>query len=375
MKILLLSCKTGGGHDAAANALKEQFEKMGHTAFVFDYLTLAGEKVSKRVANTYVKTVQVAPKVFGCVYKLGMAVSKRTKNSPVYKVNKKMDKYLEKYLEENHYDAIVMTHLYPAETITWMKRKGDIVPKDFAVLTDYTLTPFWEETECSEYIIPHPSLADECVERGLPREKLHPFGIPFSPRILSSLTKEEACEKLGLDKDKKTILLIGGSMGAGKLTALTKAFNKSDELNKLQIVVICGNNQKIYNQQIKKYKDNKAFVVIGHTTDMPLYMKASDIVYTKPGGLTSTETVASRTPMIITYPIPGCETANKDFFLKLHMAKSAKKPKDLVKVGLDLLNNEQELQEIKKAQEENIDEHATEKIAKFILENIGIKEN
>ena len=34
-----------------------------------------------------------------------------------------------------------------------------------------------------------------------------------------------------------------------------------------------------------------------------------------------------------------------------------------------------EMKEIKKAQEENIDEHATEKIAKFILDNIGIKEN
>ena len=46
---------------------------------------------------------------------------------------------------------------------------------------------------------------------------------------------------------------------------------------------------------------------MGHTNQMPILMKASDIVYTKPGGLTSTETVASRKPMIITYPIPGCE--------------------------------------------------------------------
>ena len=65
MKFLILSCKTGGGHDAAANALKLQFEKMGHEAFVFDYLTLAGEKVAKRVANAYVNTVKTVPYVFG----------------------------------------------------------------------------------------------------------------------------------------------------------------------------------------------------------------------------------------------------------------------------------------------------------------------
>lgn len=192
MKILLLSCKTGGGHDAAANALKEQFEKMGHEAFVFDYLTLAGEKVAKRVANVYVKTVQKMPSAFGCAYNVGMFISKHTKKSPVYLVNQKMDKYLEPYLEEHPYDAIVMTHLYPAETLTSMRRKeGAKLPPIFGVLTDYTLTPFWEETECDEYIIPHKDLMDECVRRGLPKEKLHPFGIPFHLKYLHHIVRSK----------------------------------------------------------------------------------------------------------------------------------------------------------------------------------------
>ena len=124
MKFLILSCKTGGGHDSAANALKYQFEKMGHEAFVFDYLTLAGEKVAKRVANAYVNTVKMAPYVFGVLYKLGMYVSKHSKESPIYKINKKMAKYLIPYLEEHHYDAIIMTHLFPAETLTYMKKEN-----------------------------------------------------------------------------------------------------------------------------------------------------------------------------------------------------------------------------------------------------------
>ena len=88
-------------------------------------------------------------------------------------------------------------------------------------------------------------------------------------------------------------------MGAGKLVALTKSFSKEERINDFQVIVICGNNEKIYNKLVKKYKDNHAFVIMGHTNQMPILMKASDIVYTKPGGLTSTETVASRKPMII----------------------------------------------------------------------------
>jgi len=371
MNILLLSCKTGGGHDAAANALKEQFELLGHQAFVFDYLTLAGEDVAKRVANLYVKTVQKAPIVFGCCYKLGMSVSKRTKNSPIYKMNKKMAKYLITYLNENHYDAIVMTHLYPAETLTYISRLGYALPLTVGVLTDYTLTPFWEETVCDEYIVPHPLLIDECVKRGLPKERLHPFGIPFSPRILLDISKEEAKRELLLDTSKKTILLIGGSMGAGKLSKLTKAFACSPRINELQIVVICGNNESVYKKNLKKYGNNKSFKIITTTNQMPIFMKAADVVYTKPGGLTSTETAASRSLMVITYPIPGCEDANKEFFVKLNMATTKKTPNDLVKVGLDLLDNEELARKMISSQEENIDHDATRKIAEFIINRLN----
>ena len=100
MKVLILSCKTGGGHDAAGLAMKEALEAKGHEAILLDYLTLAGQKVSQTVGDVYVNTVKTAPHVFGAVYKLGMVISRITKKSPVYYVNAKMGKYLQKYLEE-----------------------------------------------------------------------------------------------------------------------------------------------------------------------------------------------------------------------------------------------------------------------------------
>ena len=208
---------------------------------------------------------------------------------------------------------------------------------------------------------------EECVRRGLPKEKLHPFGIPFSPKILAPYSQIEAKKLLNLDENKKVILLIGGSMGAGKLVALTKSFSKEERINDFQVIVICGNNEKIYNKLVKKYKDNHAFVIMGHTNQMPILMKASDIVYTKPGGLTSTETVASRKPMIITYPIPGCENANRDFFVSHNMALSANTPDELVKVGIDLLHDDRKIEAIKDSQRINMDENATVNIANFIL--------
>ena len=83
MKVLILSCKTGGGHDAAGMALKEELESRGHQGIMLDYLVLAGQKVSNAVEDVYVNTVKKTPHVFGAVYNIGMAVSRITRKSAV----------------------------------------------------------------------------------------------------------------------------------------------------------------------------------------------------------------------------------------------------------------------------------------------------
>lgn len=100
MNVLILSCNTGGGHNAAARAVAEVFRAHGDEAVVLDYLKLAGEKVSRTVGNVYVETVKIAPGLFGLLYKIGMLVSRLLRRSPVYYVNGKMAVYLAALSEE-----------------------------------------------------------------------------------------------------------------------------------------------------------------------------------------------------------------------------------------------------------------------------------
>lgn len=222
MKALILSCNTGGGHNAAGAALKEMLEERGHEAILLDYLTLAGKWTSSLVGDLYIDVVKKAPRVFGAAYKLGMFVSRTAKKSPVYYVNTLMAKYLNRYLKEHPVDVIFMPHLYPSETISYMKKKGMPLPLTVAVMTDYTCIPFWEETCCDYYIVPHPELIEECARRGIPKEKMIPFGIPVRKCFRNLMDQEEAKEKLGFSPEKKLHLLIGGSMGAGNLEKLTR---------------------------------------------------------------------------------------------------------------------------------------------------------
>ena len=172
------------------------------------------------MGDLYIDVVKKAPRVFGAAYKLGMFVSRMAKKSPVYYVNTLMAKYLNRYLKEHTVDVIFMPHLYPSETISYMKKKGMPLPLTVAVMTDYTCIPFWEETCCDYYIVPHPELIEECARRGIPKEKMIPFGIPVRKCFRNLMDQEEAKEKLGFSPEKKLHLLIGGSMGAGNLEKL-----------------------------------------------------------------------------------------------------------------------------------------------------------
>lgn len=71
LNILILSCSTGGGHNAAGRAMEEYFRQQGQIADFPDYLAFAGQKVSDTVGRIYVKTVQKAPRVFGMVLPAG----------------------------------------------------------------------------------------------------------------------------------------------------------------------------------------------------------------------------------------------------------------------------------------------------------------
>ena len=368
MKALILSCNTGGGHNSAGKAIAETLIQQGDEAYVMDYLTLAGEGVSKLVGDGYVHIVKKSPKLFGVVYKLGMGVSRITRKSPVYYLNGRMAKYLDRYIQENPVDVIIMPHLYPAETITYMKQKGIKLPLTVAVMTDYTCIPFWEETDCDYYIAPHRMLIKPCVRRGLPEEKLIPLGIPVSQMCKRKISREAAREKLGLSLEKKYILVAGGSMGAGDMKKLVEQlleYSVSEEL-----IVVCGSNTKMENQLKKLFTGKERLTILGYTTQMTLYMKACDVLFTKPGGLTSTEGAAVGIPMVHTDPIPGCETANRKFFCKLGMSLSARTVKGQVNAGLKLLLDTEAASKMVEKQRENIDPDAAEKICQFIRKKI-----
>lgn len=371
MKILVLSCKTGGGHDAAGRAIVQQFTEMGDEAYLFDYLTLAGKKVSDKVGESYVGLVQRVPVVFGFLYRIGAVVSRIVRKSPVYYMNGLMAPYLDRYLQENDFDAIVMPHLFPAETITYMKRKGMKLPLTVAVATDYTCIPFWGETECDYYVIPSKRHIKNFTRGHITRSQLLPFGIPVSPDIARCHNREEARKRLGIDHDRPVYLVVGGSMGAGQMDTLVKLLIKMKR-EEDDVIVICGSNRKVRKKIEKHFGDRKDTLVIGRTDKMPYYLKACDVIFTKPGGLTSTEAAVAEIPIVHTSPIPGCETANRKYFKKHGMCVSGAESVSQVAAGVRLMEHPEECIKMQEKQRMQIPKDSAYEICQFIRMKVGI---
>lgn len=369
MDALILTCGTGGGHNSAAEAIRQEFTRRGDRATVLNPYDLGGGKRARQLDWAYISLVQRAPWGFGFIYKLGDAYRHLPWRSPVYHLNKKRAAVLRDYLREHPADVVVTTHTFPAEILTQMKSQGMERPKCIFVATDYTCTPFMEEADCDANVIPARDLTEEFHRKGIPLEKLKPLGIPVRREFVEPVSREEARRALGLEQDKRYLLLSGGSIGAGKLKRTIRFFYERREKD-TALIVICGNNEKLY-QSLSKTYDPAAVKLIKSTDRMALYIRSCDLYLTKPGGLSSTEGAAMGTPLVHLPPIPGCETCNARFFRSRGMSVTFKGKKREVRQLLDQLEDASLWREMAARQHETVPGDAAAKICDLAKELVG----
>lgn len=365
MKILILSCNTGEGHNSAGKALMEYARAHGDEAELMDIMMLGGRQISRFVGGGYVSVVKYIPAFFSLLYHLGGLVSSSRHKSPVYYANALLARKLKRFLDENPCDVIVTPHLFPAETLTYMKRKKMLDQKVVAIETDYTCIPFWEETECDYYILPHASLKDEFAGKGIPKEKLLPYGIPVRPAFSRPGKKAQARAICRIPEDASVYLIMSGSMGFGKVNLLVAGLLSQLKDNEY-IIVICGNNLKLRKILHTAFGRHPQIRILGYTDHIAAYMDACDVIFTKPGGLTSTEAAVKGIPIVHTRPIPGCEEKNLTFFTEHGMSVTDRRLAGQISEGRALLHDSAHCEKMRRKQRETIPGDASENICRLL---------
>lgn len=367
MEILILSCGTGGGHNAAGKAVADELRRRGHQVTFTDPYLLAGRNVANLVSDSYVRLVQRSPGLFGKMYSLGESYRQLPIHSPVYWVNGKMASVMGEYLDAHHFDLIIMSHMYPAHILTNLKQQRFALPRTMLIATDYTCIPFMEETDCDYYVVPSDDLADRFSVYGIPAERMLPYGIPVSSEFSEGISKRQARAALRLDQQSRYILLSGGSIGAGKIEETIEVITDFlQEQKECTLIVICGRNERLRCRLARRYGDDPRILIKGSTSHMAQYMAACDLFITKPGGLSSTEAAVLGVPLVHLSPIPGCETYNMEYFVRRHMSVAVCDPtKELPDVLRRFADGTLSAQ-MKAAQRACIDRRATERLCDFI---------
>ena len=342
MKILILTCNTGQGHNSSAASIKEAFEKKNCECEIADAISFLSKSASSIIDTYFTGVYRHIPQAFNFSYShTDTKIGKLAAAEPLMKLIEQGSKKLYKYICENEYSHVVCVHIFPCMAMAVMKEKYGLNVKTGYLPTDYTCYPFTEKTDADVYFLPHTDLTDEFVAKGVPKERLLPTGIPVRSDFLLKQDKADARESAGLCANDKVILLMGGSMGCGPIEELALAIaEKSDERTKL--LVSCGTNDKLL-RSLEKKKSEK-LLPFKYSNDIPTLMAAADLFITKPGGISITEAGVAGLPMLLVNVIGGCETPNFNFFGEHKYAYCAESIERAEELCLSLIDMPEKLQ-------------------------------
>lgn len=304
MKILVVHASAGAGHRKAAEAVYNGLKNTtAHDVTLADVLDYTNPSYRDTYRASYIFLVTKMSWAWGLFFSVTdlpwlrplIRIIRRALNS----INAKP---FEKLLVKEKYDAIVSTHFFSGEVAAALKRKGKISSKIICVVTDFDAHSIWLAKGIDYYTGACDFTRDKLIQLGVDKDKIFVTGIPTDKKFSQAVNKAELQTKLGLKKDIFTILIATGSFGMGPIREIVA------ELKGYQIQVVCGNNKALF-AQLSSIQ-SELVKINGLVNNMDELMSVSDLMITKPGGLSIAEALVKGLPLIFFSPIPGQETNN-----------------------------------------------------------------
>lgn len=308
MRVLILSANTGGGHNSAAGAVREAFIQRGIPCEIQDTLSFISEIHSEVICGGHIYLYRYLPKLFGVGYRF----EERHPPRFIYEQMAFGAKKLKEYLLQNHFDAVVSTHIFGSMMLTEVRRKYGLTIPHYLVVTDYSVYPGTDMVDVDRYFIGAEDIKPLYITDGIQSDRLVASGIPIRSKFLTPPDKTEARRQLHLPEEGPVVLLFSGSIGCGGFSQVVPALEQKLPED-ATLVVICGNNTRLANR-LRRYCSDRSRI-IGFTKRITDYMAAADLCISKPGGLSTTEMLAMGLPMVLMLSVPGCETHNLKYFI------------------------------------------------------------
>ena len=313
MKILILTGKFGMGHWSASMSLRQQLLRAfpGAEAEVLDLIAYTRPNSSEAMYRWFNLLVTQGSGLFNLYYKL-------TEDLPAgdWRLfeEQEMDR-LEELLADRQPDAVIATHPICARMMSrWKKETGSALPL-ITCVTDLSSHSEWihKGTDC--YLVGSEEIKEKLAAKGVDREIICVTGIPV--RLEFKRPGRRRAD------GQRRLLIMGG--GLGLMPRKDPFYEALNALPNVRTTIITGSNQKLYDRLAGKYPNIE---VLGFTDRVYEYMAASDLVLTKPGGITMFESIFSELPILVWEPFLEQEKNNARFLVKRGLGRVAAKEPD-----------------------------------------------
>lgn len=341
-RILIFFSDTGGGHRAAANALRDAFQHTYPEQFEITFVDGFKECAPfpfNHIPATYFPLTAYTPWLWGALFhssnsRASVPISARFDDLILRRGCARAIRAIDP-------DLVISVHpLINRAACNAFKAYKPDAPFVTVVTDLFDAHGLWFSAASDLVIVPTPGAFERALKWKFPREKLRVIGQPISLKFaLGDLheSQKKLRKRLELLDDRFTILLVGGGEGMGPLRSIARALNRAHL--PIQVVLIAGRNETLY-KQLRKLPWEIPAIIQKFVTNMPDWMRASDLVITKAGPGTIMETLAAGKPMILSGYLRGQEDGNVKFVQESGVGVLRTNPQAVVRQVRAWLNGE-----------------------------------
>lgn len=286
MKVWIVTARFGQGHFSAAKAIEEEYKARGYEVIVSDIMELLYPFLSSWIYGVFNHIICRHAAIYNFLNEFGRNPKKERNQS----------QQVQKAFKEIQPDVILTTWSACARML------GPLPVPIYVCITDLGVHTGWIAPHVQGYFAATQDVAQKLIQMGVAKEKIHIHGIPVK-KVFREINHKP--------KSSNKILIMGG--GLGILPWVDKLLDELREYPQIKITVIAGNNRRLYRKLERKYP----FVtVLGFTNEVFRYLAESDLLVSKPGGVSLFESIYAETPCVAVFPSYKHELDNAEFIQK-----------------------------------------------------------
>ena len=303
-KILIAYATAGSGHRKAAEALAHAAADQGVSAKLVDVVAYMPWLVRKMYSDGYLLLISQCTPLWGFLYRL-------TDVSRLGLLNVHLRRFVDgivcrrfiRYLLKDKPDVVIATQFLASELVTIAKIKHGLKTRLVTVVTDFGVHNFWVNPGTDVYCVAADATKKALVRNGVVPDCIAVTGIPLDKKFTVPVERRAVLAKWGLDPKKFTALVATGGVGIGPIEEVVRQLK-----DEAQLLVVCGTNEPLRKKLAAE--DHPNVRVFGFVDFMHELMTAADVIVTKAGGLSVTESLTKHLCCVFFYIIPGQEERN-----------------------------------------------------------------